>query len=456
MTKKTLTLIICLIMSLTCFVPANAYGDPEADTDTQKNMTDDLGSTDPADDTVTETTAPRDPADDSQIPEGSTDPAVETDPAAETAPDAETVPAAETDPAEETDSAEETDPLAETDPAVMLQSETTPMSIAVVRERKIIRANHTLQATNPADMTEAMTRWTTSNKRVATVSSAGVIKGRRLGRATICGYDSNGNLRKVVIVKVVLGRDYTLFVAYRGRSSRAPENTLPAFREAVKAGFGGIELDIWESKTTAKSSPPLILVMHDNNLKYKTGVNKKTNRVNWANRKNFKIRRHVRGLRKYGPQKIPTLNEALKCIYRQARVSGSRNFIVELDVKSKLSDRAVKHIIRMVGRHRVHILCANIKTLRKFKKYRKYRTTEIWCCTGSNKASVRNKKIRNARKYHFDGISLPIRNVNVATVRRVRSYGMKMGIHGVRTAYQVQKWKRYGVCRFNMAPKVFR
>lgn len=444
MTKKTFVIVVSLILCLTCVCPSAAFGEPGAAAGVPDASADAADNQDPAsaeppaddaaDDADAESTAPPEPADDQT---GTDDPVPQ-------------------DPGDDPAAQDTTDPQPATDPQPSTSPTQKPAPIVVVKESRTIWANHTLKVTKPSGMTGSMKKWTTSNKRIATVSAAGVIKARKLGKAVIRGYDSNGKLRKIVNVKVVLGRDYTLFVAYRGMSRVAPENTLPAFREAVKAGYGGIELDIWESRTTAKSSPPLILVMHDNNLKYKTGKNKKTYKVNWANRKSFKIRRHVKGLKKYGPQTIPSLNEAFRCIYKQAKASGRKNFVVEIDVKNKLSDRAVKHIIRIVGKHRVHILCANIKTLRKFKKYRKYRTTEIWCCTGSNKASVRNKKIRNAHKYHFDGISLPIRNVNVATVRKVRSYGMKMGIYGATSAAQVQKWKSYGVCRFNMAPKVFR
>jgi glycerophosphoryl diester phosphodiesterase len=38
--------------------------------------------------------------------------------------------------------------------------------------------------------------------------------------------------------------DWPVNVAHRGASARAPENTLEAFREAVEAGAGGLELDV--------------------------------------------------------------------------------------------------------------------------------------------------------------------------------------------------------------------
>jgi glycerophosphoryl diester phosphodiesterase len=38
--------------------------------------------------------------------------------------------------------------------------------------------------------------------------------------------------------------DWSANFAHRGASARAPENTLEAFRLAVEAGAGGLELDV--------------------------------------------------------------------------------------------------------------------------------------------------------------------------------------------------------------------
>lgn len=356
---------------------------------------------------------------------------------------------------EGTDQAEENEPTVDSEESENTEESEEPEVITVAYGKRTVKAKHTLQLSNTTTGRLPVVSWKSSNTKVASVTASGKLTAKKLGTSILKGYDENGKLRKQTKITVVLGSDYTLFVAHKGYCAKAPVNTLPAFREAVNAGFGGIELDVWESRTTKKSSKPLLLVCHDKNLKHLTGKNKKTCKVNWANRKYYKICRNVKGLKKYGPQKIPSIDEAIKCIYKQANASGKKDFIVEIDVKNKLSDRAVKHIIRVVGKHKIHILCSNIETLKKFKKYRKFKTTEIWCCTGSNSAKVRNKKITSAGKAGFDGISLPMRNVSVKTIRKVRSYGMKMGMYDVRTAAQVQKYRGLGCVRFNMYGKVF-
>src|SRR3712207_5496520 len=57
-----------------------------------------------------------------------------------------------------------------------------------------------------------------------------------------------------------LRSDWPLNVAHRGASARAPENTLEAFRLAVEAGAGGLELDVHMSRDGE------VVVIHDSSV----------------------------------------------------------------------------------------------------------------------------------------------------------------------------------------------
>ncbi len=79
-------------------------------------------------------------------------------------------------------------------------------------------------------------------------------------------------------------------IAHRGWSTQAPENTLAAFRLAAKNScFYGVEFDIWES-SAEKSDEPLLLVMHDENIKGMCGVNKNIRTITRANRTKYTIK----------------------------------------------------------------------------------------------------------------------------------------------------------------------
>lgn len=91
--------------------------------------------------------------------------------------------------------------------------------------------------------------------------------------------------------------------AHRGlHNERYPENSLPAFANAVKHGFA-IELDVHRTKDG------VIVVFHDSNLKRMTGVDGKIRDYTFA---------ELRELRLNGTQyKIPTLRETLLLIKGQ-------------------------------------------------------------------------------------------------------------------------------------------
>lgn len=378
------------------------------------------------------------------------------DPTESTDPTEPTVdPTAPTDPTQQTDPTQATDPTATTKPTT--KPKPVPIKkVVVVKMKRIYKLKHTYKLVAQKGLQFPIVKWTTSNKKVVSITKS-TAKPRKRGKATIRGYDSKGRLCKVIYVTVMLGSDYTTFVARRGYCAHAPENTLPAFREAVRKGFTGIELDVWESKTSSKKSRPCIIVSHDKNLKHKTGKKIKAYQLNWSNRGRYKIRKNARGLKKYGPQKVPTLNEAIACINTEAKRVGKdpNKYLIELDVKCKLSDRAVKEIIRLVGKRPVHILSSYQSNLVKFKKYRKYRTTECWYCSSTTSTKKRFKNIRFAGRHHFDGISIPYRYMNKKTIRLAKSYGMQIGGYNITSAAAVQKWVRAGCTRFNMRNKVF-
>ncbi|SDD70681.1 glycerophosphoryl diester phosphodiesterase [Paenibacillus sp. UNCCL117] len=56
--------------------------------------------------------------------------------------------------------------------------------------------------------------------------------------------------------------------AHRGSSETAPENTLSAFRQAIRAGAGYAELDVQET------ADGVVMLMHDDTAKRTTGIDK--------------------------------------------------------------------------------------------------------------------------------------------------------------------------------------
>lgn len=94
--------------------------------------------------------------------------------------------------------------------------------------------------------------------------------------------------------------------AHRGLSAEAPENTLYAFDAAINSGADFIELDVQQTKDG------VLVVMHDQNLKRTTGVNKNIWDVNYADIRDLDAGSWFNPA--YANARIPTLEETLQFI----------------------------------------------------------------------------------------------------------------------------------------------
>lgn len=148
-------------------------------------------------------------------------------------------------------------------------------------------------------------------------------------------------------------RDRPLVLAHRGASHDAPENTIAAFREAMRQGADGVELDAMVCGTGE------VVVCHDEWLDRLAGEH-----VQISSAPLSALRRLDMG-RRFGStfqgEGIPTLAEALAAIPRDA--------VVNVELKSTtLSDRglggrAARDIRREEGGHSVVLSSFNPLTL---------------------------------------------------------------------------------------------
>jgi len=159
----------------------------------------------------------------------------------------------------------------------------TPVSkISVSGNYSKLLKGHSLKlkaSVNPSNASTASVKWTSSNRSVATVSSKGVVKGISSGTATIRAVSKDGNnvTGKYKLKVSTLKSSSVRFIAHRGLSSEAPENTAAAFELAGASGFWGAECDVWETlpEVPGDSSTTSFAVSHDNTLSRIYGVSGK-------------------------------------------------------------------------------------------------------------------------------------------------------------------------------------
>ncbi len=122
-------------------------------------------------------------------------------------------------------------------------------------------------------------KWSSSNKKVASVSSDGTVLAKKKGTAVITATLKDGSKKKVKYSVKVIGRitqGSTKFIAHRGYSSEAPENTAAAFELAGQAGFWGAECDVQMTRDGK------FVVMHDASCLRMCGIDRKVSDMTYA------------------------------------------------------------------------------------------------------------------------------------------------------------------------------
>lgn len=119
-------------------------------------------------------------------------------------------------------------------------------------------------------------------------------------------------IRKQITISVEHGAIYkedAFFTAHRGLSSKAPDNSIPAFVLAGEAGFDSIETDVNETKDG------VFVLSHDNNLKNICGIDKNISDLTSEELKDYGIYHITAGhnVSSYSTYelRIPTLEEYL-------------------------------------------------------------------------------------------------------------------------------------------------
>ena len=119
-----------------------------------------------------------------------------------------------------------------------------------------------------------------------------------------------------------------MIMAHRGYSAKAPENTLPAFKMCMDEGFSAAELDV------QMLGDGTIIVMHDDNLKRTTGLNKNVWEVTYDEIKDLDNGAFFD--KEFEGTRIPTLDEVLKLAG-----SGDTKLYLNIEIKRNGHDEGI-------------------------------------------------------------------------------------------------------------------
>ncbi|MEI5994945.1 glycerophosphodiester phosphodiesterase [Candidatus Enterococcus mansonii] len=133
----------------------------------------------------------------------------------------------------------------------------------------------------------------------------------------------------------------TKIIAHRGSKGTHPENTLAAFKEAIRVGADGIELDVHLSKDNQ------LIVIHDETIDRTTNSYGEVGKLTLAELKQLDAGSWFE--KNPIPQEIPTLEEVLKLL-EENRFQGLLNIEIKTD-KIHYQDIEKQIVQRMCSRN---------------------------------------------------------------------------------------------------------
>lgn len=149
----------------------------------------------------------------------------------------------------------------------------------------------------------------------------------------------------------------TLIAAHRGYSSEAPENTIPAFEEAISNMSDYVELDVQETKDGK------IVVLHDSNLKRVAGINKNIWNLNYADIADVDVGSWFS--EDFVGVTIPTLEEVMEMAKGRLKL----NIEIKLTGHEKNIEKSVVKIIEKYGMENDCVVTSfQAKALKKVKE----------------------------------------------------------------------------------------
>lgn len=208
-------------------------------------------------------------------------------------------------------------------------------------------------------------------------------------------------------------------IAHRGGFAFAPENSMQAFKNALKKNIDGIEFDIHLTKDKR------IIVMHDNNVKRTTDGYGLIKDLTFEQIKLFHQKNN---------ENIPTLQDVLNIIEHKC--------ICKIDVKSEGMEKQLIEIIKKYKiENRVIITSKILNILKKIKDIDKNIKTEmqVWMPWNSD------EMIDNAKKINADIIAPNYLMCTKETVEKAHKNNLKVHVWTVNKQKDIEKMKKIGV-----------
>jgi glycerophosphoryl diester phosphodiesterase len=208
------------------------------------------------------------------------------------------------------------------------------------------------------------------------------------------------------------------FIAHRGESFFAPENTLAAIKQAWIHNADGVEIDIRLSKDNK------IVVIHDANTKRTSGVSRSVKSQSLESLKKLDVGRW-KG-KKWLNEKIPTLEEVLENVPagKFVMIEIKSSIAILPSLKKLLHKSSIKNSQIKLAGFGLKKMSLVKKTLPQFEVYRIKRVDRENIILNSYRL---NRLIKSSKKNNLDGVSLSYsRWLDKKKIEKIKSSGLKV------------------------------
>ena len=208
------------------------------------------------------------------------------------------------------------------------------------------------------------------------------------------------------------------FIAHRGESSLAPENTLAAIKQAWTNNADGVEIDVRLTKDNK------IVVIHDSNTKRTSRISGKVNSFSLESLKKLDV--GIWKGRKWLNERIPTLEEVFKTIPHEKFVMVEMKCTMAIlpILKNLLRRTNLKHSQIKLAGFGLKKMSEVKKAFPKFEVYRIKRVDRENIILNSYRL---NRLIKSSKKNKLDGVSLSYSGwLSKKKIDKIKSAGLKV------------------------------
>ncbi len=221
-----------------------------------------------------------------------------------------------------------------------------------------------------------------------------------------------------------------LIYAHRGASGHYPENTMEAFRGALRQRADGIELDV---QLTYDEE---VVVIHDHRLE------RTTNGRGSVQSSTLEELQHLYASNKADPRsakaRIPTLGHVLR-----AFASTPLHFNIELKNLLVLQPRLEELVIELVRKHRLTrrtvISSFNFDSLLRIKQLNPRQKTALLY------VGPLQRPWEVGKKYQVDHLHVPNEELTASLVKKAKSNGFQVMVWTVDSPDRIKECSRMGV-----------